>query len=114
MNRMKKLRKSTSLTQKDFASKYNIPLKTLQNWEAHDDNNESRHCPSYVFDLLKRAVEYDFPNSTQHIAEMAIKNNSLKIDSAHKRILIDSIDKLESSSFADYILDDVLAVFHLL
>lgn len=33
MTRIKELREKTGLTQREFAEKYDIKLRTLQNWE---------------------------------------------------------------------------------
>lgn len=53
-NIVKKLRKSTNKTQKEFASTYNIPLSTLKKWEQ----NESNPAP-YVLYLLSSSVDRD-------------------------------------------------------
>ena len=33
MMNIKELRKKTNMTQKEFADKYNIPVRTIQKWE---------------------------------------------------------------------------------
>lgn len=48
---IKELRNFTRLSQSDFALKYNIPLRTLQNWES-----EHRKCADYVGELLTTRV----------------------------------------------------------
>lgn len=51
------IRKITGLTQKAFGEKYNIPLRTIENWE-----NGKSIPPVYVLQLLERAVKEDFKN----------------------------------------------------
>lgn len=51
---IKDLRNLTGLSQKDFGKKYDIPYRTIQNWET-----EQRSCPEYVENLLERVVLED-------------------------------------------------------
>jgi len=44
-------------TQSEFASRYNIPFRTIQNWE-----NGVRKPPEYIIELLNRRVQADFVN----------------------------------------------------
>lgn len=44
-------------TQSAFAARYNIPFRTVQNWE-----NEVRKPPAYILDLLERRVQADLVN----------------------------------------------------
>lgn len=55
---IKELRRHTGLSQSKFGELYNIPLRTIQDWE-----NEKRNPPSYVVSLLERAILEDFPKS---------------------------------------------------
>ena len=48
---IKQLRAITELTQKDFATKFNIPLRTLQTWEAGH-----RVPPPYVIAMINRII----------------------------------------------------------
>lgn len=48
---IKEIRKYTGLTQKEFAEKYKIPKRTIENWET-----EKRKCPEYTIELLAKAV----------------------------------------------------------
>ena len=52
--KIRKLRRATGLSQRKFAKKYNIPCRTIENWE--EGKNEP---PEYVLELLCRCVEYD-------------------------------------------------------
>ena len=51
---IKDLRNLTGLSQKEFGKKYDIPYRTIQNWET-----EQRSCPEYVENLLERVVLED-------------------------------------------------------
>ena len=55
MNEIKAIRKKTRLTQAEFAKRYGIPKRTVENWET-----EVTVPPRYVVELLKRAVDADF------------------------------------------------------
>ena len=57
---LKQLRKICKLSQKSFGDFYDIPLKTIQNWEADTSTKSSRSCPKYVEYLLMRSVLDDF------------------------------------------------------
>ena len=49
------LRKLTGLSRAAFARVYNLPLRTLENWESSGSAN-ARTAPQYVLDLLAYAV----------------------------------------------------------
>ncbi len=51
---IKEIRALTGLSQVKFAEKYNIPRRTLENWES-----EKAQCPPYVKELLEFRVKYD-------------------------------------------------------
>lgn len=55
---IKELRRYTGLSQAKFGSIYNIPIRTIQDWEKG-----KRTPPSYLVILLERAVLEDFPKS---------------------------------------------------
>ena len=52
---IKEIRALTGLSQANFGKKYNIPLRTIQDWEAG-----KRKPPIYVVELLEFKVRYDF------------------------------------------------------
>jgi len=56
--KVKKIRELTGLNQSEFSRKYNIPLRTIQDWEA-----ERRTPPEYVLELLERVVNEDVNKS---------------------------------------------------
>ena len=43
----KELRKASGMTQKEFATYFNIPLRSIENWEAG-----VRNCNQYLVDLM--------------------------------------------------------------
>lgn len=51
------MRKDSGLNRTQFGKKYNIPLRTLENWEK-----EVTDAPEYVIDLLGRVVYSDITN----------------------------------------------------
>ena len=51
---IKEIRQLTGLSQTKFAEKYQIPLRTLQDWEAG-----RREPAEYLVALLERAVRAD-------------------------------------------------------
>lgn len=55
VNRVLQIRKRTGLSQAKFCEKYEIPKRTLENWEQG-----SRECPEYLIKLLDRVAREDF------------------------------------------------------
>ena len=55
MKKIKKMRKMTGLSQVKFSKKYNVPVRTLQDWEAGKSNP-----PPYVIELLEFKIMQDF------------------------------------------------------
>jgi DNA-binding transcriptional regulator YiaG len=49
---IKELRKLSGMTQKAFAEYFNIPHRTIQNWEGGQ-----RQCPEYLLDLMQYKLE---------------------------------------------------------
>lgn len=49
------LRKKTGFSQSVFAGYYNIPVRTLQAWEAG-----RREPPVYVYEMMQRIYEHEF------------------------------------------------------
>lgn len=50
---IKELRKATGMTQKAFGEYFNIPHRTIQNWEGGQNV-----CPAYLLEL----IEYKLKN----------------------------------------------------
>ena len=57
MNRSEQIRKSIGLSRAAFSRKYDIPLRTLEDWDAGVSSP-----PAYVLNLLERAVLEDKRN----------------------------------------------------
>lgn len=65
------IRAITGLNKTDFAKKYNIPFRTVQNWELG-----TRECPEYVLELLERVVKEDFKEARDMtVSEIIEKEN---------------------------------------
>ena len=48
------MRERLKISRAEFSRKYNIPVRTLENWESGKSK-----CPDYVRQLLERAVLED-------------------------------------------------------
>lgn len=48
----KELREASGMNLKQFSDYFNIPYRTIQNWEG-----ERRNCPEYLLDLMKYKLE---------------------------------------------------------
>ena len=55
---IKDLREKTGMTQKEFATYFEIPLRTYENWEAKSES-ENRH---YLKEYWIRLMEYKLKN----------------------------------------------------
>ena len=55
--RSENIRKKIGMSRAAFSKRYNIPIRTLENWDA--GVNEA---PEYVMDLLERVVDEDIKN----------------------------------------------------
>lgn len=53
-DQVKFIRRLTGLSQIAFGKKYNIPRRTLQNWESEEGNP-----PQYIVDFMARVVDDD-------------------------------------------------------
>lgn len=47
---VKELREKSGLTQRNFAKYFEIPLRTIENWEA--ESNSVRKPPIYLIELM--------------------------------------------------------------
>ena len=54
---IREMRSKLGITQGEFAARYNIPFRTIQNWETG-----SRKPPEYIIDFLERQVKEDLIN----------------------------------------------------
>ena len=55
-DKIKEIRKMTGLSQAKFAARYEIPKRTIENWQTG-----KTEPPEYVYKLLLRVVVEDFP-----------------------------------------------------
>ncbi len=55
---IREIREKTGMSRAEFSRVYNIPVRTLEDWEA-----EKRKCPDYVVSLLQRVVNDDVDNT---------------------------------------------------
>lgn len=51
---IKEIRQNLNLTQKEFASKFHIPIKTLQGWEQN-----LRIPPEYIIFMINKIVQLE-------------------------------------------------------
>ena len=58
MNAIKEIRESMGMSRAEFSRVYNIPVWTLEDWEA-----DKRKCPEYVVSLLRRVTNEDAENT---------------------------------------------------
>jgi len=56
----KEIRLLSGLSQAQFSQLYEIPKRSIENWESADDKPQKRNCPAYLLKLLERAVREDF------------------------------------------------------
>lgn len=54
---IREMRRQLGVTQSEFASRYNIPFRTVQNWE-----NGVRQPPAYLLELLENQIKLDLVN----------------------------------------------------
>lgn len=62
---IKDLRKKSGMSQSQFSSYLEIPLKTIQNWEAQ--STEKRECKPYIINLIKEKLINDSVISEEDI-----------------------------------------------
>ena len=54
----KKLRESSGMNMTQFAKYFNIPYRTVQNWELYDKGSkEGRKCPEYLMELMQYKLD---------------------------------------------------------
>ena len=70
---IKEMRESLGMTQEMFSLVYNIPKRTIQNWESG-----MRKPPEYVIQMLQKAIEHDIPRTTEEIMRDGLTVTDLK------------------------------------
>lgn len=51
---IKEIRSKTKMTQKQFSEYFDIPIRTLQDWEQ-----DKRHPPKYILKMIVKILELD-------------------------------------------------------
>lgn len=85
---IKEIRLLTGLSQRAFAEKYNIPVRSIENWEAG-----KRACPPYLPELLEFKVKHDVASKKEdkamtndEIREMLRQNTNMTESDIKKHI----------------------------
>lgn len=78
---IKEIRKSTGLTQREFAERYLIPLQTIKQWESDVNSKSYRKPPEYVVSMLSviagdYRIERVRPRKTNHLIRAAIDSRT--------------------------------------
>lgn len=50
---IREMRQMVKMTQHEFADYFEIPFRTLQNWESEKDKTNNRCCPGYLLKLIE-------------------------------------------------------------
>lgn len=98
MNNIKTLRSKTKLTQKAFAYKFDIPLKTIQKWECNGSTP-----PDYIPQLIDRIC---FLENTELFMECYWKNEktaSVRLDKKNAYITRYIMHPVKQIFYADII-----------
>lgn len=74
---IKEMRALLGITQAAFSEKYNIPKRTIENWESG-----KRECPQYVHNLLERVVVEDHKSASgiEEYATNATREYTMQLD----------------------------------
>ena len=70
---VKEMREKLGLTQEMFAMRYNIPKRTIQNWESG-----KRNPPPYVLEMLENAIKHYKPRTMEEVMSMPLTIIDLK------------------------------------
>lgn len=62
------IRKSTGMNRKEFAAYFDIPYRTMQDWELGN-----RQMPEYLLRLIAYKVEMDILNAAETIKEIEVQ-----------------------------------------
>lgn len=63
----KEIRELTGLKRAQFCDKYNIPVRTMENWESGVNK-----APEYVLALLERVVREDYGKFIQNYPTQSV------------------------------------------
>ena len=98
MNEIKSIRAKSELTQKEFANKYNIPLKTIQKWECNGSTP-----PEYIPELIDKVY---FLENTELFMETYWKNEktaTVRLDEKYAYITRYTTHPVKQIFYADKI-----------
>ncbi len=70
---IKEMRMKLDMTQEVFSQRYNIPKRTIENWESG-----KRTPPAYVIEMLENAVMHYKPRTMEEILRMPLTIVDLK------------------------------------
>ena len=70
---VKEMRMKLDMTQETFSQRYNIPKRTIENWESG-----KRTPPAYVLEMLENAVRHYKPRTTEEVMSMPLTIIDLK------------------------------------
>ena len=70
---VKEIREALGITQEAFSQRYNIPKRTIENWESG-----RRNPPSYVIEMLENAVKHHIPKTKEEILSLPLTIIDLK------------------------------------
>ena len=70
---IKEMRMKLDMTQEMFSKRYNIPKRTIENWESG-----KRTPPAYVLEMLENAVRHYFPRTTEEVMSLPLTVIELK------------------------------------
>ncbi len=62
----KELRQQSGMNQKQFGEYFDIPYRTIQNWEEGQ-----RQCPEYLLKLMQYKLQKESRNSIMTVAEVS-------------------------------------------
>lgn len=98
MKNISEIRKKNKMTQKEFAEKYNIPIRTIQKWERNGSTP-----PDYVIELLDKSI---FMENTELFMECYWKNEktaSVRLDAHYAYITRYIVHPTKQIFYADKI-----------
>ena len=91
----KEMREYLNVSRAEFSRRYNIPVRTLENWESGKSQ-----CPDYVGQLLERAVKED--------AKKEEARNHLGVIIMTSDMVLNNLKELIGKEFDE---DDVICAF---
>ena len=88
--KIKELRDLLKLTQQEFAEKYGIPKRSIENWEG-----EKRTAPGYVVALLNRVVKEDAMERDRELG-LCLDTVNMQFYTAQSGVAVDMPDSYKA------------------